>query len=191
MFTTPFICHSCGNPNVAHASLRFRNICDGWATEEERFALIDKKSDYSKYSALVKRGNSPEDAFKQLGIMSLYNIFEGLEGTPVDAQRVYRLLGINRFCCMRSVTSLPVWPNYHHEKPAGSQIKLDEGTRMRFVKREGNRFHKQQVYLDQYGEPIVPSVKVDIAVGEEQAKKVMEIINFLLVSDLDIENLKV
>jgi DNA-directed RNA polymerase subunit N (RpoN/RPB10) len=189
MFTTPFICYSCGNPNVAHAVDRFANITNGWSTEEERFALMGKSDEYPKYANLMRIHGDSHKVFELMGRTKAdLARFEGYVDALVDASLVYPILGIYRLCCMRSVMCTPVWPNYNPEKPPVSSISTDAGTRKRFIKRDGNRYDKVQIYMDQYGNPIIPEIAT---IKGEQPKRKIAVINFTLASEQQLLDLTV
>ncbi len=145
MYVTPFICYSCRNPEVAHASKRFIPLTEGEPTVEERFKLIGLGDKYSQFSKLVGVGTGDREAFKKLKLSTKYEEYIATENQKIDPVTAYALLNINRECCRRSVMMLPVWPNYNPQKPAGSSVSIDDGSIKRFVYQSGSDFVKIQV----------------------------------------------
>ena len=150
MYVTPFVCPTCGNPKVSRAVSRFIDIRQGNATDKEIFSLLGIEESYSRFEILKKK--DPKLSEKDLFIKSKtgldYKDFLRIkrnEAPGVSAMEIYKIFGLSTLCCMRSVLSAPVWPNYSTTRPPYSSLEIDVGKVERYVRQNGMQFETGEI----------------------------------------------
>jgi DNA-directed RNA polymerase subunit N (RpoN/RPB10) len=178
MYTTLFVCVTCGNPAIARANERFFHILNGKANDEEVFALLGISTYYSSYIK-NKKNLVDRDAFTKavpIGTVGTlkYRDFLQAKERKYEAPDAYRILNIDRLCCMRCVFSPPVWPNYNTTIPPNSGIELDTGQVQRYSIRRGMNFDIGEIGEDEYVETGGQIIEeVDLTVTEQELAQLL------------------
>lgn len=139
--------------------MRYHEIMDAGSplTDKEVFSLLNISDHYRQFRKL-KKSSDEKTAFRNATGLSYRDFLQAKRPPAPDALNLFRILDINKLCCMRTVRAAPVWPDYNPSKPPGSGIELDTGAVKRYAKRIPNfgqgkgagRFENGELRDDEY-----------------------------------------